>query len=190
MDTIIYLFSWVCGQERVFFADGAPLPVCQRCLGLYTGTVLTSVWLSVSGIWRCGLPSMSVFLVHLVILLLAMLGGLHIIDPGPQWRFLFGLWTAHVVTAWMVGAALYLWTQLGSTTRQPRAWRTTDKFQSVLFPMLLAGLAALIPALLSLGWTFWTTIAVLGWVVLSVVILGVIVLLIKYFPRMGNQHGA
>jgi hypothetical protein len=65
METAEQIFSFVCGQSRSFIADGAALPVCQRCLGLYLGAALTALWLLGTGIWRRGLPSWSVFLLNL-----------------------------------------------------------------------------------------------------------------------------
>ena len=65
MQALTDIFSHFCGQGSCFVVDGAALPVCQRCLGLYVGALLTAVWLAATGIWRRGLGSWSVFLVTL-----------------------------------------------------------------------------------------------------------------------------
>ncbi len=55
METLREIFSFICGQGRCFVVDGTALPLCQRCLGLYAGAFLTTIWLVTSGIWRRGL---------------------------------------------------------------------------------------------------------------------------------------
>jgi hypothetical protein len=171
METAEQIFSFVCGQSRSFIADGAALPVCQRCLGLYLGAALTALWLLGTGIWRRGLPSWSVFLLNVAVLIAAMLGGLHVIDPGPLWRLAFGLWTGHVATLWLAGAAVHLSSLSRPDVRAELPWRATDKVQGLAFPVALAGLAALFPILLPLGWSFWTATAFLGAGVLAATVL-------------------
>jgi len=114
VDAIAEIFSHLCGQERCFVVDGRALPLCQRCLGLYAGAALTMAWLIASGLWgrslwRRGLPCRSVLAVNILCLTAAMLGGMHIIDIGPRWRMLCGLWTGHVAVLWLVGASMHLW---------------------------------------------------------------------------------
>ncbi|MBM4017967.1 MAG: DUF2085 domain-containing protein [Planctomycetes bacterium] len=108
MDALTSIFSHVCGQGRPFVLDGAPLPVCQRCLGLYGGAALTAAWLLASGLWRRALPDRSVALAQIAMLLAAMAGGLSLADLGPAWRLLCGLWTGHVALAWLWGGANHL----------------------------------------------------------------------------------
>lgn len=171
METATELFSHICGQSRSFMVDGALLPVGQRCLGLYVGALLTALWLLGTGIWRRGLPSWSVLCVNVTILIAAMLGGLHVIDPGPLWRLACGLWTGHVATLWLAGAAVHLWSLSRPDARAELPWRTVDKVQGMVFPPALAGLAASFPMLLPLGWSFWTAAAFLGVAVLAVTLL-------------------
>jgi hypothetical protein len=82
-------------------------------LGLYLGAALTAGWLIGTGLWRRGLPSRRLFPLHAAILLAAMLGGVHMLDFGPTWRVLCGLWTGHVVIVWLLGGGRELW--LGTT---------------------------------------------------------------------------
>ena len=100
-DIIVRACSRVCGQARCFTVDGRALPVCERCLGLYLGVLLTLAWLIASGIWRRGLPGRCVLCVHAMALLTAGLGGLHVIDAGPCWRLTCGLLTGHVTASWL-----------------------------------------------------------------------------------------
>ncbi len=162
VETMTELFSYICGQSRSFVADSVLLPVGQRCLGLYVGALLTAPWLLGTGIWRCGLPSRNVFLVHVAALFVAMLGGLHVIDPGPLWRFAFGLWTGHVTLLWLSGAAVHFWALSRPDIRADLPWRFAQEVQGMAFPAALAGLAVAFPVLLPLGWSFWTVAAVLG----------------------------
>jgi hypothetical protein len=108
METLTAIFGHLCGQGRPFMIDGAPLPVCQRCLGLYAGAAMTAAWLLASGVWRRGLPDRRTMWVHAAMLMAAMLGGMHLLDPGPAWRLVCGLWTGHVAMLWLVGGAVEL----------------------------------------------------------------------------------
>jgi protein tyrosine phosphatase (PTP) superfamily phosphohydrolase (DUF442 family) len=108
MDYLTFIFSHVCGEGRAFVVDGAALPVCERCFGLYAGAALTALWLLASGIARRGLPHTREALAQVGMLLAAMAGGLHWIDAGPTWRLLCGLWTGHVAMVWLVAAAAHM----------------------------------------------------------------------------------
>jgi uncharacterized integral membrane protein len=170
LDTMRELFSYICGQNRDFVADGVLLPVDQRCLGLYLGALLTALWLFATGIWRRGLPGRSVFPINVAFLFAAMMGGLHVIDTGPSWRFACGLWTGHVSMLWLSGAAVQF--RRLSQPNAPAAlpWRAAEKIQGMAFPVALAGIAAVFPRLLPLGWRVWTAAAGLGVVVLAAAI--------------------
>ncbi len=58
MDVLTTIFGHLCGQARCFVIDGVPLPVCQRCTGLYIGALLTGAWLLVSGVRRRGVAAL------------------------------------------------------------------------------------------------------------------------------------
>ena len=107
MENLTEIFSYICGRNRCFVIDGAALPVCQRCLGLYTGAFFTLVWLILTRTCRRGLSSRSITLLHIAMILTAMAGGIHLLDTGPRWRLLCGLWTGHVITLWLLGDALW-----------------------------------------------------------------------------------
>lgn len=184
VETATELFSYICGQSRTFVADGVLLPVGQRCLGLYVGALVTALWLLCSGIWRRGLPSWDVIFVNVAVLIAAMLGGLHVIDPGPLWRFTCGLWTGHVATLWLMGAAVHFWSLSSLATRSPLPWRTMEKVQGMVFPVALAGLAVSFPMLLFLGWNFWTATAVLGVAVLAITMLLAVFAITYYCSRI------
>jgi hypothetical protein len=183
LETARELFSYICGQSRSFVADGVLLPLDQRCLGLYVGALLTALWLLGSGIWRRGLPTRGVFGVNVALLFAAMLGGLHVIDPGPLWRFAFGLWTGHVATLWLSGAAVQFWHLSRPGAAAELRWRTTQIAQALAFPAGLAGLAAALPLLLPLGWRFWTAAAGLGVAVLAGTILAAVLVMAHFAWR-------
>lgn len=167
MEFAEHLFSYICGQARPFVVDGMPLPLGQRCLGLYLGAELTVAWVLATRLWRRGMPGMGVLALGGAMLFAAMLGGLHVIDPGPQWRFGFGLWTGHVAVLWLACAAAHLWASAGPDSRREPPWRAADTMAALVFPAALAALAALFPLLLPLGWHVWTAAAALGVVALA-----------------------
>jgi polyferredoxin len=162
MDLLTAIFSHLCGQKHVFTADGAALVVCQRCLGMYVGAALTAGWLAGSGLWRRGLASWGVFLAQEAAILLAMLGGVHVWGHSPTGRVLCGLWTGHVVLAWLVGGGGHLWRLARRPVSPQLPWRRGDKLQAAAGPMVLVGVAWLTPHAMGLGWTFWSLAAAVG----------------------------
>lgn len=161
MEFLTGIFSHICGQGNSFIIDGAALPVCQRCLGLYVGAALTAVWLALSGRWRRGLPTLGVLLLHIGPIVVAGLGGTHVMDAGATWRLMCGLWTGHMIMWWLIGGVVRLWR--GRTGR--RARRRHDRLlvvQAVLVLLVLAGLSVVFDLLLALGWYFWAGAAALG----------------------------
>jgi len=180
METADYLFSFICGQARPFVVDGVPLPLGQRCLGLYVGAELTVVWTLAMGMWRRGMPGTGVLALNAAMLFVAMLGGLHVIDPGPLWRFGFGLWTGHVAVLWLACAAGQLRSSADPDSRPELRWRIADTLPALGFPAGLAALATLFPFLLPLGWWFWTAAAALGVVVLGSTLAVAVVAAVRY----------
>jgi polyferredoxin len=167
MDPLTAIFSHLCGRGHCFQSDGVALVVCQRCLGMYVGAVLTAGWLAASGVWRRGLGSWGVFLIQEVTILLAMLGGVHVWGHSPVGRVLCGLWTGHVVLGWLVGGGGHLWRLAHRPPRPQLLWRRGDKLQAAAAPLVLAGVAWLIPHAMTLGCTLWTAAAAAGAAVLA-----------------------
>lgn len=154
------IFSLVCGQVRCFRIEASPLPVCQRCLGLYAGALLTLLGLAASGtLWR-GLPGRRMLALQMVALVIAGLGGFHAIDPGPGWRMACGLWEGHVTTAWLACGAALLWSR--SRPLPLPCWRKGDSALSAGM-LILFTVPALADGWVSApGWVFWTTVACIG----------------------------
>jgi hypothetical protein len=168
MELLTYLFSTICGQSRCLVIDGIPLPVCQRCLGLYVGALLTALWLLGWGLWRRGLPGPRAVILEAAALVAAMLGGLHVLDFGPIWRLQCGLWSGHVAMVWLVGGAVEL-----RALSRPRgalmpAWPERARFAALAAPLALAVVAWSIVRLLSSGWWIWSLAAALGLMSLGV----------------------
>ena len=159
MDTLSAIYSHICSQGRCFAIDGCPLPVCQRCLGLYAGAALTLVWLLAARPWRRGLPPVGVLAAHVAILLAALLGGLHVIDPGPRWRMVCGLGTGHVIVVWLICGSAALRRASPACASQ---WRWHDTAEALAAAGLLGIVAAGFDALAPLGWTFWTAMVLAG----------------------------
>jgi hypothetical protein len=156
-DLLVELGRWLCGQGRCLEVGGQALPLCQRCLGLYLGGGLTALWLLGTGLWRRGLPGFTLGLLQALALLVAMAGGLHLVDPGVRWRLLCGLWTGHVVLVWLVTAAAHLtWRARGAPVPP---WRRWDRRVGYLALPLLAGLAAALPAAVRGSWLAWSWVA-------------------------------
>jgi len=160
VQTLTDLGARVCGQQHCFIVDGVPLPVCQRCLGLYAGAALTWGSLLLVGAWGCPLPPRPIVALQAAALIAALLGGLHVIDDGPTWRLLCGLWTGHVVVVWLVGGAR----QLSTTGKAPPppAWSRQSWLAFAVALPALAPLAWAINAWGQAGWHVWTIIIVLG----------------------------
>lgn len=190
MHLLTETFANICGQGRCFVIDGTALPVCQRCLGLYVGAAITGTWLAISGIWRRGLPARSVALIQIVMLLAAMLGGLHLLDLGARWRLLCGLWTGHVTVCWLVGATVHLWHLSRPWDRPHLPWTTRSKIQAAAVAVALTITAAIFPRLQWIGWNGWTIITCAGAAMLLVALLGantaVVLRLIAYRRRPGR----
>lgn len=176
---ILELFSHVCGQSpaRSFSVDGHLLPVDQRCLGLYLGAVITGLWLTVSGVWRMGLPGRGLVALHFGLLVLIVLGGWHIIDPGPTWRLALGLFTGHITMIWLIGGARDIWTAT-LTDSASGGWTARATSQGFVWPLLLVGLALIFPALLPFGWAFWTGATLFGLLILAASLLTAAVVLV------------
>ena len=188
MDILAEIFSYFCGQGRCFVIDGSPLPVCQRCFGFYVGGVVTAIWLLLSGIWRRGLPSRGILLVDAVVLLTAILGGLHIIDPGPKWRLTCGLWTGHIFVLWLGTAAGNLHCLSKQQEKAKLCWRPKNKVQALLVILLMPLLAVAWCWLAFLGWPFWTSVAGVGLLKLLIVTLLAIICASRFImARVGSR---
>jgi hypothetical protein len=162
MDVLTHVFSLVCGQQRCFVVDGAPLPVCERCLGLYVGGLLTAIWLIAFRVWRNGLPGRTVVAAEAVALGCAMLAGLHVIDLGPTWRLLCGLWTGHVAVLWLVGGASELRALSRPGCVGATLWPRRAQLAALAILPGLAVFARCFVALPPVGWQFWSAAATLG----------------------------
>ncbi len=185
MDLLRELFGHLCGQGRCFVVDGATLPVCQRCLGLYVAAAVTGAWVVLARLWRRGLPPLAVVVGHLVVLTGAMLGGLHVIDSGPLWRLICGLGTGHVLLLWLVVGSACL-CRAGRVGEAPQRWRRVDSVLALVVAGLLAvaevgsatipwlgrlgeapGAEAVVGGAPSWAWRFWTILAAGGVVALA-----------------------
>jgi hypothetical protein len=191
METLSDIFAHVCGQNHCFAAGGVDLPVCQRCLGLYVAAALTAAWLAATGIRRRGLPSWGVFLVHEAALLAALLAGVHVWAWGasPVGKLTCGLWTGHVAILWLIGGAGHLWRLSRPAPRAQLPWRTGDKVQAAAAPLVLAGLAQLIPHAMSLGWGFWSAVVVAGALALAAAVAAAAAAIIAYVLALLRRRG-
>ncbi len=187
--TLQALFANLCGQGRCFIVDGEALPVCQRCLGLYAATAFTGICLLITGTWRKGLPPCGVGLLHSVMLLIAMLSGLHIIDAGPTWRLMCGLWTGHVVITWLLtGSAVLsgLSLRVPSSSSRARLWISRGDVSPVLY-----ALAAILFTNTPLsGWWIWSILACVGVIMaMTAVLIGAAMITLRLFrnPRMVSR---
>jgi len=171
MDFFYNIFHYICGQGHCFVIDSQALPVCQRCLGLYAGAALTGIWLLSRRRWHLGLPCLVVCLVHIVLLLTAMLSGVHIIDFGPIWRLICGLWTGHVVLMWLTGAVAQFNLLLGCRPEALTPWRMRDKTEAIICVVMVTAIALVFHEITWLGWYFWTAVVVVGILFLSSILL-------------------
>ncbi|MCJ7543291.1 MAG: DUF2085 domain-containing protein [Phycisphaerae bacterium] len=206
MDLLIELFGYLCGRGRCFVVDGAALPVCERCLGLYVGAAVTVVWVVAARLWRRGLPPGAVVAGHLVVLAGAMLGGLHVIVSGPLWRLICGLTTGHVLMLWLALGAVHLWRAGRLSPVPPRRWGRgqTVPAMAIVILLAIAGAASLtVPGLKRLGettpagavatgalswaWGFWTILAAAGAVALAVAVVCAVMSVAAFAGRASRR---
>jgi len=183
METLTEFFSYVCGRNRCFVIDGQALPVCQRCLGLYAGVLCTLAWLVLSRAYRRGLPSRSITLLHIAMILTAMAGGIHLLDPGPRWRLLCGLWTGHVITLWLIGAGIQLRFLSDSRSVLQPPWRIQENIGALITASGVTLLALLFPYLQILGGFFWSIVILLGFLAIGGILLYSILSLTTYLKK-------
>ena len=162
LDSLTEIFSYICGQQRCCIVDGSPLPLCQRCFGLHLAAAVTLAWMFTSGIWRRGLPPGAIAAIHATALVAAMLGGLHLPDGGPTWRFACGLWTGHVAAFWLTGATGHLWLSLQRGSPTPLPWRRRDRYQSIAAIALICAAAPAWPIVVGLGSGLCSAAALVG----------------------------
>ena len=127
---------------------------------------------------------MSVFLVHAAMLLTALAGGVHLIDPGPAWRFLCGLWAGHVMVMWLAGAATHLRGLTSIDRKTPPPWHLNDKCLIFSFIAVLTTLPFFVDLLLILNWYFWIILIFIGMVVLFGTLIHSIVNLIRWITAI------
>ncbi len=177
MDIVTQFFSYLCGQGRCFIVDGQALPICQRCFGLYVGAALTGGWLLVTGLWKRGLPGRKVIILNLIVLLTAMLGGIHLIDLGPRWRLLCGLWTGHVAILWLAGGASQLYFSL---RRTKPGWHRKHHIQAFIILAALTTLGMIFPWLTWPGAIFWIVTVIIGVLILCTTFVAAITAAIRW----------
>ena len=171
MEILTEIFSNICGRNRCFVINGETLPVCQRCLGLYAGVLFTLAWLVFSRAYRRGLPSWSITLIHITMILTALAGGIHLLDIGPRWRLLCGIWTGHIITLWLIGSSFQLRFLSDSRSVMQRPWRTQEKIGILITAGCVTILAVLFPYLQILGGFFWSLVIILGFLALGGILL-------------------
>jgi hypothetical protein len=190
MEPLTAFFSHVCGQGRCFTMDGLALPVCQRCTGLYIGALLTGLWLLIDQIWRRGLPERSVVCMQAGALILAMLGGIHVLDIGPGWRLLCGLWTGHVAVVWLVTGASQLEAWFRRSPAGALSWSRRQTLMALIAMAIMPMLAIVLAAVPQTGWWLWTGAIVGGAAALAAVTMRLLLLLTAMAfvaPRPGRK---
>ncbi len=171
METLTSIFAHVCGQGRCLVVDGTALPVCERCTGLYLGALLAAMWVLAQGVWRRGLPSLPLVCAQAGTLVVALLGGLHVLDFGPGWRLLCGMWTGEVAVLWLVNGVTQLQGWRRATAADRLAWsfsQSVGGWIAVFAPVPLAVLSAALPRA---GWYAWSGAITAGAIALALVIL-------------------
>lgn len=86
MTALHQFFSHICGQVHVWNVGGAPLPVCQRCTGLYVGAACAvALWFAFRP-----RPTHAVLWLHGAALLLMIPFGYHLVPQNAVVRTLTG----------------------------------------------------------------------------------------------------
>jgi uncharacterized membrane protein len=167
METLTAVFDFLCGQERCFVVDGAALPVCQRCTGLYVGALLAGFWLFASRTRQRGVPPARLAWAYAAVLIAALLGGVHVLDFGPRWRFLCGLWTGQVVLVWLFTGTTQLSTWACGSSGESLFWTRRDKLGACAM-LALAPILALASPMPHGTWSVWTAAIVGGALLLGI----------------------
>ena len=110
---IYAVFSPTCHQisSRCFHAFGYPMAVCARCLGIYSGFLLGTLFYPVvKGVTAPSLPKARTFILISIPIVLDAAGNLLNIWTSPDWvRFLTGiLWGLILPFYFLAGLADYL----------------------------------------------------------------------------------
>ena len=185
MDIATEIYSHLCGQQSCLVIEGQTLPVCQRCLGLYAGAAITGAYLVLSGVWRRGLPCLSITLAHITIILLAMLGGIHVLDFGPPWSLLCGVWTGHVVMTWLTAGSRHLLLLCKSASRPSLPWLAREKGVCFVFILALSSLPLLCQWFPRLGWHGWVVAIVVGTAALFACALRSMIVMLRWVAGAG-----
>jgi uncharacterized membrane protein len=182
------VFGYICGQGRCFQAAGTLLPLCQRCLGLYSAAGFTGLFLFLSGGRRKSLPPLRVSLVHIVLLFISMLAGIHLIDPGAEWRFLFGAWSGHVFVIWLCCGTNQLVLGSRESTGRLTCWSNLDQVLAFTLLLLLTAAPLFLQELLELGPYLWVVLSLGGIVTLVGLLIRVILVLVRCCIQKHKLH--
>lgn len=141
MDILKTIFSLLCGQSlgRYFTIAGQPLPLCQRCTGMYIAMALTFAYLLATRKYRHRQPAI-ILCLNILSIAVMLVFGLHLLDPGPGWRFWTGLIFAHAITYMILPATWRLY-----SGKQPERLSRSDIIPSVAFFALLNTIALWFP---------------------------------------------
>ncbi len=156
METLNQIFSYLCGQNTRVDINNVELPLCLRCFGLYAGAAVTAIWILFDKTFRRGLPNLTVFTLHVIMLLTAMLSGLHIINPNPKWALMCGFWTGHVAVAWLAAAAAELSFRYNTLPMNKIPWKTANEISIFACVAFITTISQIFNQLQFLGPTFWT----------------------------------
>ncbi len=98
VDILDYMFSFFCGQNglRSFVICGEGLDFCQRCAGVYVGMGLTFLYFLVTGNYKRRVCRWIVC-VNILSVLVMVVFGFHILDPGAGWRMWSGIVFGHAI---------------------------------------------------------------------------------------------
>jgi hypothetical protein len=140
---------------------------------------LTGLWLLIDKIWRRGLPQRSVVCLQAGALILGMLGGIHVLDIGPGWRLLCGLWTGHVVVIWLVTGASQLEAWLSRSPTGPLSWSREQTLIALIAMAAMPFLARALATASQTGWWLWAGGIVGGAAALAVTIAWVLLVLTR-----------
>ncbi len=150
MNWLASILSVVCGQVHCWAPGGVPMPVCERCLGLYLG----ALWSLILILTLRASPTRAMLWLHGMAMLVIVPFGYHLVPHGPVLRtvtgFLFGVGMVYYL-ALVSAEALQLegFARNRSTTTYaiaallPLPWVLLGvKYGSALLGSLLALLAA------------------------------------------------
>lgn len=122
MDILNYMFSFLCAQNglRSFMICGENLDFCHRCTGFYIGMGMTFLYFLLTGSYKRQISN-SILCINISSILVMLIFGFHILDPGPKWRLWSGIVYGHAIVCLILPGAWQFCVRRADICYSPKA---------------------------------------------------------------------